>query len=824
MTQFITPPVSAFVRFALGRGVDLKKSLLPAMVRVLSGMSRVNSVEFGSQGRLIRTLARQFSLIAKSFESDIETLCGIIKGKNTHAISENVEYSKSILSTETLQLSMMKSSVYSCASSESNAIINILAVLEYMREQGNGLQQLQQHFSQSMCMLFYNAVSCWVCASPLFINDETRKEANLDPLPSSGVHVSKRMKTMLHGKKGQVFDLVLSLDNNATQQLGTVDSILGIQKARGSVLQSFRRKVGASIEAIIHSVMRNAILNKMEIAQSLLCFVQCKPEMQSVECQFFNAYLLSKKCSESSHHSKAMEKQSLGVFLSLCDSMEQPGNAQKLLECLRSVDKAPKMVAETLSAEEYIVALVDIFDQLGCSASMSTCGMISARLQESLQTKEGIEKSARSWTRVFKSLEDNGDIEEAYIAALSNPDSKRQVDCLKLLVEKMCSTGAIESLCTLPMMEFRPQCGIHVLDEITHALWDRALKESIEDSKTYFILFDFYVSSGNFQSAASALMCYCRRMSRESTNGALDSLLPIQRALTMAIGCLNLVKDADAWLEDSFSPPDLHVRRSWNNSCLVTTEYAIPSIITVQDMEKELVIVKALIQVVSLDPEFDISNNAEEIVYQLSMLGLYEDAWNLVECVFDSASSVALKESIVHQMSSVATKNDDMAHWRQLKAFVQKETAAAVADRLRLAAAEGVLETDESMNIPPWLLEPYLSRYNLLSSNSVPANHRVDSPGMIRLLLKYGHAETAGHLALEFLSPIVTAVPSVSMHKVGSVYVPHGLMDDVIESLKISSEKSESGRILHDRVQEAVAKMREGSMAQSSVLEKILSS
>ena len=821
MAQFISPPVTAFVRFAQGYGADLKKALLPAMVRVLSGKSRVNSVEFGSRGSLIRTLARHFSLVVQSFESDMEAICGIIKGKSSHVLSG--EYSKGILSTDTLQLSMMKSSIYSCASSEANVILNVLAVLEYLSEQGNG-SQLQQQISESMGMFLNNSVSCWVCSSVLFINEESNKQATLEPLPSSDVHISKRMKTARLGKRCQIFDLVSSIDRNFTQQLEAVDSILSIQRARGSILQGFRQKMGASIEAIIHSVMRNAVSNKMDIVQSLLCFAQGNPEIQSIECQFFNAYLLSKRCSESSHHNLLMEKQSLGILLGLCDGIEQPQTAQKLLECLRSVDKAPKMVAETLSEEEYIVALVDIFDQMGCPTSMVTCGMISARLQESLQTKEGMEKSARSWTRVFKSLEDNGDIEEAYIAALSNPDAKRQVDCLKLLVEKICSSGAIESLCTLPMMELRPQCGIHVLDEITRALWDRALKESIEGSKTYFILFDFYVSRGNFQSAASALMSYCRRMSRESISGALDSLLSIQKALTMAIGCLNLVKDADAWIEDSFNPPDLLVRRSWNNSSLVKTEYAIPNILTVQDMEKELAIVKGLIQVVSLVPDFDINNDAQEIVYQLSMLGLYEDAWNLLECVFESTDSVALKESIVHQMSSVATKNNDMVGWRWLKAFLQKETADAVADRLRLAAAEAVLEKDANMNIPPWLLEPYLSRYNLLSSNSVPANHKVDSPGMIRLLLKYGRIETAGHIALEFLSPIVTAVPSVTMHKVGSVYVPHDLMDNVIESLKVSTRESESGRILHDRLLDAVTKIREGSVAQSSVLENILSS
>lgn len=514
------------------------------------------------------------------------------------------------------------------------------------------------------------------------------------------------------------------------------------------------------------------------------------------------------------------------MFLSLCDNTER----HELAQCIFSVTSRDAVLQCDLTPEAYVDAVAEILDHLGCSSSSVRAGLFSAKIQEGNATmargeNHASEAAARARARVFKVLEEDQHMQEAYTVALSISDPQRQLDCLKSLIASLCAKNELDVLCTLPLVGLLDDGGIHVLEQVTHALWDRANKEPVDGTATYFVLYDFFVSRGNFQSAAGALLSYARRISTESERDQLRKLLDLQKVLTMTVGCLKLVPESDAWLEDGTVDSDIKVRISGG----ARTEYLVPSVISVAEIEKELLLVKSLLKVVSIDPDFDVNcASHHDVLVELLERGYYDDAWHLAGILpFNDVQSS--KELIVFKMSKDAFVDDEcqaasapgvaMDLWAKIQSLVASEPLAG-ADRLRLAAAEGILETDASTSLPPWLIEPYLSKYEPLSSQSKPQNQRADVTGMIRLLLHYGRSIEAAVLALEMLSPLVTSLPSIAFPRMGAVCIPHDLIDAVIASLRerMGAPGNDDARLLFGRLEAVSRQCVVSSQGQTDVI------
>merc|ERR1719199_662304 len=119
---------------------------------------------------------------------------------------------------------------------------------------------------------------------------------------------------------------------------------------------------------------------------------------------------------------------------------------------------------------------------------------------------------------------------------------------------------------------------------------------------------------------------HARRITSESEQSGTEKLLALQKILTTAVGCLKLVRESDAWLEDGTIGCDIKVRKTEG----FQMEYSVPTTITVEDLEKELLLAKSLLKVVSLNPEFDIQRASHhDILVELLESGLYDNAWEL---------------------------------------------------------------------------------------------------------------------------------------------------------------------------------------------------
>ncbi len=813
MEEFLNPAAIAMARYAVCHGVNLKQKLLPSIVKVLKGEARVNAVEFGKHSSLVRGLWRKFPSIVQSFDL-IEignSLSSLLK-----AYEERTQWiKKADCAVNQVMISLSKSAMYGCSIAEIDLGFTLLALLEY-----NLACNHIPYMENFRNMILPPLVSYWACTAPILQGNGTNVLKAPDFLEKSAIeHVSKKMKMLeIRGRKTQAFDVCFCLNPNIS--MGDVRELQGIDSF---ISASTNRCIWNAdpVADFMHALIRHKnIMNKEEIVGSLLILVESLDRVNDIDTRFFQAYMASKRAAQSLHHPDhiELEQKGLGLFLNLCDTVYVKDNAEALIRCFESMGRS---IQEPMTEEKYIDGIANILDYLGCVSSTTRCGLFSARLQESLETKEGHENASRVRSRVYKVLEENNHIEEAYTVALSILDPQRKADCVRGLVEHICSHRDLETLCSLPMIQTNSDDSINVLDQIMQDLWERAIKESIDDSRTYSVLFDLYVTRGNFQSAAAALLLYCRRLAKESTQPHLHILLELQKRLTIVAGCLRVVDESDAWLEDA-SELNISVRKTFSGSTTVSKEYTSPQIVTIHEIEKESILVKALIQIVSVVPDYSIHSTPQDVLYQLLELQLHSEAWDLVHALFSSSECQKGKEIIVSNLGKKCVITDAPRDWELLKSLIRREEASlAAADRLRLTAADAILETNDAVGIPPWILEPYLCKYDNLTSSSTPENHKSDTTGMLRVLLKHGRVELAGNLALELLSPLVTRIPSVAFSSVGSVCISPDIIDRVIHSL--SSDQSESMALVLKRLSKARQVLEQSSSSQSNVLETLFS-
>ena len=92
-----------------------------------------------------------------------------------------------------------------------------------------------------------------------------------------------------------------------------------------------------------------------------------------------------------------------------------------------------------LTPERYIDAVAEIVDHLGCSSSAVRAGLFSAKIQESAGHHS--EAASRARARVFKALEEEHNMQEAYTVALSVSDPQREQDCLNSLIASLCANS-----------------------------------------------------------------------------------------------------------------------------------------------------------------------------------------------------------------------------------------------------------------------------------------------------------------------------------------------------------------------------------------------
>jgi hypothetical protein len=311
----------------------------------------------------------------------------------------------------------------------------------------------------------------------------------------------------------------------------------------------------------------------------------------------------------------------------------------------------------------YHESLMVIFEKLGCHHAASRFAMAAAQhvpaaFPNENMAEERVKRTGRLWSAVFTFCLESGEFEEAYTALLGNDLADVQVDCVHKLVNAMVDRGEIAALCALPfahtalVVRNGQPAWVSLLDEAVVALEKRVALTELESNypQPSQVLFDFHVARGNYQSAASAMVSYARRLAAEAPEDR-NAVEAAQKALAAAVGALGLVDPERAWLEDPrgglkpVSSSSLQRNTISNEDDEEGHVLWAPSILTMADLKIEHALAVAKSSVAAVLPGGDIgTKTATEVFHQLVALKLHQEAFTLADAAFVGTKQQRMRE------------------------------------------------------------------------------------------------------------------------------------------------------------------------------------
>ncbi|KAJ3022621.1 hypothetical protein HKX48_005683 [Thoreauomyces humboldtii] len=173
-------------------------------------------------------------------------------------------------------------------------------------------------------------------------------------------------------------------------------------------------------------------------------------------------------------------------------------------------------------------------------------------LEQSPETPETRRLSARLWNENFRHCLSIEDFEGAHTAVISNPDKQIRLNCLRLLVGRMCETGHIDGLCGKFSFD-----GLQ--EELELELVNKIRTTNIEDCLTnhgpnyHRVYFSYSVSRNDYRTAASAMYMYAQRIDLASRAPgsklrSMDALREQCAGYLASINALRSVDPENAWL------------------------------------------------------------------------------------------------------------------------------------------------------------------------------------------------------------------------------------------------------------------------------------
>lgn len=264
---------------------------------------------------------------------------------------------------------------------------------------------------------------------------------------------------------------------------------------------------------------------------------------------------------------------------------------------------------------QYYETLMGLYSRLGCAWGASRFALaavkhVASPSEDQEMDDETVQRTSRLWSAVFAFCLEAGEYDEAYAALLGNDVAEQQVECVHRLVKDLCDRGDIATLCALPFanngIEVHKGRWVSLLDEAVLALRRRAEAADLDAvPQPYKVLFDFHVARGNYQSAATAMLTYARRLTAERTSEPTASD-EAHRALGAAVGALGLVRPEQAWVEDP-----------------ILEDLQQPRVLTLRDLRKEHAVARAraAVSTVGAGTTLTSSSAPEDILDQLLTLG-----------------------------------------------------------------------------------------------------------------------------------------------------------------------------------------------------------
>uniref|UniRef100_A0A673IC20 Nucleoporin 160 n=1 Tax=Sinocyclocheilus rhinocerous TaxID=307959 RepID=A0A673IC20_9TELE len=408
------------------------------------------------------------------------------------------------------------------------------------------------------------------------------------------------------------------------------------------------------------------------------------------------------------------------------------GEGQKALQCFQEaaaeVDKEEFLMKLTGSDEEaatstaprllYYNKVLRLLEDIGLPElviNLATLAISEAANDERSQ--------AALWTRIFKHHLDLGHNSQAYEALTQNPDSSRQLDCLRQLVVVLCERAQLRDLVQFSF--------VNLHDEV----------------------------------AGTVMFEYGMRLGREVRT--LRGLQKQVNCYLAALNCLRLVHPDYAWIVQpssgaAYERPGTSPKRNYDGEFAANPVSQQIDILELKDLEKEYALARSRLTLAQQDPSSAAIAGAssQEMVALLVQTGLFDTALTL--CQTFNLSLTPVFEGLTFKCIKLQYKGDqdqtEVWNWlaaNQLPTVITTKESSATDEAWRLLAH--YLEKYPLQNaqyhrcvinkllshgvpVPDWLLSSY---------------KEIDAASLLRLYLNFDQLESAAELVLEYVDALL---------------------------------------------------------------------
>uniref|UniRef100_A0A9J8D3V8 Nucleoporin 160 n=1 Tax=Cyprinus carpio carpio TaxID=630221 RepID=A0A9J8D3V8_CYPCA len=314
------------------------------------------------------------------------------------------------------------------------------------------------------------------------------------------------------------------------------------------------------------------------------------------------------------------------------------GEGQKALQCFQEaaaeVDKEDFLMKLMGSDEEAVTAtaprllyynkVLRLLEDIGLPElviNLATLAISEAANDERSQ--------AALWTRIFKHHLDLGHNSQAYEALTQNPDSSRQLDCLRQLVVVLCERAQLRDLVQFSFVDLH--------DEVVNIIESRARAVDLMTHNYYELLYAFHINRHNYRKAGTVMFEYGMRLGREVRT--LRGLQKQVNCYLAALNCLRLVHPDYAWIVQpssgaAYERPGTSPKRNYDGEFAANPVSQQIDILELKDLEKEYVLARSRLTLAQQDPpSAAIAGGAssQEMVALLVQTGLFDTALTLCQ-------------------------------------------------------------------------------------------------------------------------------------------------------------------------------------------------
>lgn len=452
--------------------------------------------------------------------------------------------------------------------------------------------------------------------------------------------------------------------------------------------------------------------------------------------------------------------------------------------------------AEQRTELTYYKLLVRRFEQ--AHAPTFVVRFALAALQLAVAERVPGHRMAPLWSVIFKYSLDSGAYEQAYSAAVSNPEPDRAADALRRLVLVLCERGELETLCRLPY-------GRRITEVERALAWRARNLDTGEAAQVYYeVLYALNVLQSNFAHAAFFMFELGERLALDVRVHGLRALQQQAKAYLAALSALSLCRDCDAFFV---------VRDDGRGSGAADEESAFV-IVSRRDAEKRYQLVLAQLEAAHGMPDADARLDSIALLDAPATVALLGE-----QCRFDRAFRLArlhdldaapIFETLAARCAQSAapdaatadldwlTRNDaggETMRGASARAWNYLQQKLALYDSRHTdyaygaAAAARLIAANPNAALPRWLAVSLLER---------------NCAALLRLYLRRGRLVDAAAVVMKAVASNQRQLGE-RLNVAGTLWLPYTLIDQLRMALRAWSDTDRSLAEPRDRLDAALA-------------------